>query len=107
MNLAVRVEYKNCNECPIEYCIRENDTRGIFVSINIHLTPKCSINKKGDTFKLCFWQSNKNLPIKIKYKKSLLKSVSYLLDNYKELEFEDCIKLTEIKQKCIVHNDST
>lgn len=62
--------------------------------------PKCFVGFGGVSFKMYLnVHSSINSP-KIKCKKSLLKSVNYLLNNYKGLEFEDCIKLTEMQQKC-------
>ena len=104
LNPNVKAEYKDCNECPKEYCVKQYEHGGntILHGKNFFIIPKCFEGKGGQSFKLYFDYLNKvkGSPPKIRHRKTLLKSVSYILNNYKELALEDCLNLIKIKHKC-------
>lgn len=103
----IKSGYENCIDCPPEYCIRIRVTNLCCDGRNFFVMPKCFVGFGGISFKIYLDAHSKLHYPKTKYKKSLLKSVDYIMNNYKKLEFEDCIKLTEIKQKCTAHSEST
>ena len=103
-NANIKIGYENCRECPLEYCIKYRDSNLCYRGCNFYIMPKCFVGFGSVSFTIYLNVHSRVNSSKIKYKKSLLKSINYLLNNYKELELEDCIKLTKIKQECLIHN---
>lgn len=106
-NANIKSGYENCIDCPPDYCIRISNTSTYCVDgRNFFIMPKCFVGFGGVSFKIYLDAHSKLHYPKTKYKKSLLKSVDYIINNYKKLEFEDCLRLTEIRQKCITYNNN-